>query len=75
MNCQEKHKNSDIVSEQRTFVYCRQQNILDKVNAVMYCRFEVGRYCGNDFLVRSNIDHITAVADCGISTVPFHFRE
>ena len=56
-------------------LYHRQQNILDKVNAVMYCRFEAGRYCGNDFLVQSNIDHITAVTDCGMSTLPFRFRE
>ena len=31
----------------------------------MYCRFEVGSYCGNDFFVRSNTDHITTVTDGG----------
>ena len=46
-------------------LYHRQQNIFDKINAVMYCRSEIGRNRNDDFLVRINIDHIAAVADRG----------
>ena len=48
-------------------LYHRQQNIFDKINAVMYCRSEIGRNRNDDFLVRINIDHIAAVADRGIN--------
>lgn len=48
-------------------LYHRQQNIFDKINAITDCRSKKGRYCGHDFLVRFNIDHIAAVTDCGIN--------
>ena len=48
-------------------LYYRQQNVFDKVNAVMYCRSKTGRNRNGDFLVWINIGHIAAVTDCGIN--------
>ena len=48
-------------------LYHRKQNIFDKINAITDCRSKKGRYCGHDFLVRFNIDHIAAVTDCSIN--------
>ena len=48
-------------------LYHRKQSIFDKINAVANCRSEGSRYCGHNFLVRINIDHIAAVTDCGIN--------